>query len=279
MDRTAHSCSPVTWRERAADGSLFVTGRSDSQVKVRGHRLHLEEVEAAIVRHPEVKDARVVPRTHSNGDVTLSAFVVGRPDAALDGPAVQRSLREILPGYSVPTTFVVVDSLPLTAHGKVDRDALLRLVPAPAIPGSPDSEIEEVLADLWRDAFDRDDVDVEQPFLTAGGDSLAATVIAAGIHDIFGIELGLGVFAGDPTVSELARLINDQRATGVVTVLHEIEKVPRRGSHPLSCLAARNLDQGVRGSELAGAGVAVRHPGRSGRHRVQREHRGHHATP
>jgi len=111
---------------------------------------------------------------------------------------------------------------------------LLRLVPAPAIPGSPDSEIEEVLADLWRDAFDRDDVDVEQPFLTAGGDSLAATVIAAGIHDIFGIELGLGIFAGDPTVSELARLINDQRATGVVTVLHEIEKVPRRGSHPLS---------------------------------------------
>jgi len=143
----------------------------------------------------------------------MRAFVIGRPNVAVDGAAVQSSLREILPVYSVPTTFVVLDSFPLTAHGAVDRDALLRLVPASAIPGHGGSQIEEVLCDLWKEAFNRDDVDLEQPFLAAGGDSLAATVIASGIHHVFGVELGLGVFAGDPTVSELAKLIHDQRAT------------------------------------------------------------------
>ena len=214
---------------------LVVTGRMDSQVKVRGNRVHIEEVESAIARRIGVQEARVLARTTDRGDVTLQAFVVGKPGAELDGSTIQRDLRVELPGYAVPTSVVMLDALPYTAHGKLDRAALeTAATHATDAPVRDASEIEAVVANLWREAFERD-IGLDKPFLAAGGDSLSATVVAAGIHDVFGVELGLDIFASDPTVAELARLVDSRRATGVAAELERIQRAPRGESHPLSC--------------------------------------------
>jgi acyl-coenzyme A synthetase/AMP-(fatty) acid ligase len=223
---------------------LVVTGRVDSQVKVRGNRVHIEEVESAIARRIGVQDARVLAHTTERGDVTLRAFVVGKPGAELDGGTIQRDLRVELPGYAVPGSVVMLDALPYTAHGKLDRAALENAATrATDAPVRDASEIEAVVADLWREAFERD-IGLDEPFLAAGGDSLSAAVVAAGIHDVFGVEVGLDIFVSDPTVAELARLVDGRRATGVAAELEGIQRAPRGGSHPLSC---SQVDIWVRG--------------------------------
>ena len=270
----SHHLSPGYWRDPTltaagftdtADGRLLrtgdlarwdpgaglvVTGRVDSQVKVRGNRVHLEEVESAIARRIGVQDARVLAHTTDRGDVTLRAFVVGKPGAELDGSTIQRDLRVELPGYAVPGSVVTLDALPYTAHGKLDRAALEDAATrATEVPVRDASEIEAVVADLWREAFERD-IGLDEPFLAAGGDSLSATVVAAGIHDVFGVEVGLDIFVSDPTVAELARLVDGRRASGVAAELEGIQRAPRGASHPLSCsqvgIWLRGLEDPVR---------------------------------
>ncbi len=197
---------------RRPDGMLAVVGRRDAQVKVRGHRLQLEEVESAIAAQPGVAAVAVAAGRTGRGETRLTAYVAVRPAAAVTGTGLRAALSERLPAFAVPAEFVTVDALPLTPHGKVDRARLGELTPVPA-PAEPPpgpraaSETEELLAEIWREAFEHDDIRLDDPFLELGGDSLTAALIAARVREAFGVTLGLSTFASEITIASLAQLI------------------------------------------------------------------------
>jgi acyl-coenzyme A synthetase/AMP-(fatty) acid ligase/acyl carrier protein len=228
----SHFLSPGYWRGEAAEevdgirvrrtgdlarrgrkGALLIVGRADRQVKVRGHRLQLEAVERAIASQPGVADAAVILATSDGGGGKLRAYFT-TAGSEVSAAALRRSLRVLLPAHAVPASLVEVESLPLTAHGKLDRDRLAELEPAHdgEEPGAtPRTETEELLAGIWADLLDREHVAVDEPFLDLGGDSLDAATIAAATDELFGAKLDLAVFAENPTVRDLAALIDSGR--------------------------------------------------------------------
>ena len=201
---------------RSEDGVLTVVGRNDAQVKIRGNRVELPEVEAAIAGLPEVAGAAVCPLATPRGDVKLTAYVTLRHGGTQTAAGFRRELRERLPGHSVPTAFVFLDALPLTPHGKVDRERLARIEPAPAQPpaeDSPMSETEEALSEIWSKALELESGPTPgDDFFELGGDSLTAAVVAAEVHARFGVEIELHAFVESPTVASMARLVERLRS-------------------------------------------------------------------
>ena len=168
------------WR---ADGSLEFAGRVDGQVKVRGFRIEPGEVEAALRRHPDVRDAAVAAREDAPGERSLAAYVV----AGAPAPPVRELrdlLRELLPAWMVPSSFAFVDALPLTPAGKVDRRALAARGAAPALAAeafvAPRTPAEEALAAAWAEVLRRERVGVHDDFFELGGDSIRAIQAVSG---------------------------------------------------------------------------------------------------
>jgi amino acid adenylation domain-containing protein len=190
------------------DGTLEFLGRRDGQVKVRGFRIELGEVEAALTRHEGVGECVVVARAEE-GDKHLVGYVVAAAGAhAPSDGALRVHLKELLPDYMIPTSFVCLDALPLTPNGKVDRNAL----PAPdqTRPASgaefvaPRTPVEELLAALWCQVLRVERVGIEDNFFEAGGHSLLATQLMARVSAAFRVELPLRTLFESPTVAGLA---------------------------------------------------------------------------
>ncbi|HKV12634.1 MAG TPA: amino acid adenylation domain-containing protein, partial [Thermoanaerobaculia bacterium] len=158
---------------RRSDGTIEFLGRVDHQVKLRGFRIELGEIEAALTASSGVREAVVLAREDRPGDRRLVAYVAG----GVSVEELRRSLSERLPGYMVPAAFVVLEALPLTSNGKVDRRAL----PAPEQPGSeeeyraPRTPVEEILAGIWADLLGIERVGADADFFELGGHSLLAT--------------------------------------------------------------------------------------------------------
>ncbi|NOK39811.1 AMP-binding protein, partial [Corallococcus exercitus] len=164
------------------DGAIEYVGRADFQVKVRGLRIELGEIESALEQHPGVRQAVVVAREDAAGDKRLVAYVACRSGAeAVDVSALRARLHEKLPEYMVPSAFVVLEALPLTPSGKVDRKAL----PAPEAPVStaeyvaPRNPTEEKLAALWAQVLRVPRVGATDHFFELGGHSLLATQLVS----------------------------------------------------------------------------------------------------
>ena len=225
---------------RSPTGVLTVVGRADQQVKVRGHRLQLEEVEAAVAAHPDVAAVAVVLRSTARGDARLTAFITPAQDQTPSAAELRRSLRHVLAPHAIPAAFVTVAAMPLNAHGKVDREQLAEAEPDAVTDlgeQPPASETEELVAALWADAFERDAVELAETFLELGGDSLLAAQIAAGVHDVFGVDLDLRVFAADPTIATLATLVDQRRGSAGEDDLPRLARIGRIG--PLSFAQTR----------------------------------------
>jgi amino acid adenylation domain-containing protein len=191
------------WR---TDGELEFLGRADRQIKVRGFRVEPGEIEARLRAHPEVAEAFVT--VHDAGGRQLVGYLVSTSTDGPPDPAALRTwLRGQLPDYMVPTRFVAVPEVPLTANGKVDRARL----PEPAAEPAPDSpfvaprdEVERAIATLFGRILNRDRVGIHDDFFTLGGHSLRAAQLTAGLRRDFDVDLPMrAVFAG-PTVAELA---------------------------------------------------------------------------
>ena len=191
-----------------ADGVLEFLGRADHQVKLRGFRIELGEIEAVLSRHPGVREAVVVLREDGPRDRRLVAYLVVIGDARQVTGDVRALARESLPDYMVPSAFVVLPSLPLTANGKVDRRAL----PAadehrPDLASAflpPRTETEATLARFWSEVLRVEKVGVHDNFFDLGGHSLAATEIVARIRAAYGVDLTLRTLFEAPTVAGLA---------------------------------------------------------------------------
>jgi amino acid adenylation domain-containing protein len=192
------------------DGNIEFLGRMDQQVKIRGFRIELGEIEAVLNEHAAVRESLVIVRDDTAGEKRLVAYVVADSDTIVN--ELRSWLRERLPAYFVPAFFIVLDKLPLTANGKVDRRAL----PAPEQNASliedlvaPRTPEEEKIAEIWSDVLDIKPIGIETNFFDLGGHSLLATRVVTRIRETFGINLPLRAMFDSPTIAGVAAQVAD----------------------------------------------------------------------
>ncbi len=226
----------VRWR---SDGNLEFLGRLDRQIKVRGFRIEPGEVESALTEHADVAEAVVLPREDRTGEHCLVAYLVlvrGATTSATD--EIREHVSRLLPAYMVPSAFVVLHRLPLTANGKVDRAAL----PAPRAEReesargylAPRSQAEQALAAIWAQVLGLERVGVEDNFFELGGHSLLAIRLFAAIEAELGKRLPLAALFEGPSIARLAELLSRD---GWVPPWSPLVPIQPEGSRPpLFCI-------------------------------------------
>jgi amino acid adenylation domain-containing protein len=252
-----------------ADGNIEYLGRIDYQVKIRGFRVETGEVEAALSTHDLVRDVVVIAREERPGEKRLVAYIV--PARAVDGAEqaviqdVKSYLKTRLPDYMMPSFFVLLDALPLTPSGKVNRRAL----PAPqrydsesSVP--PRTPTEELLAAIWARVLDVASVGVEDNFFDLGGHSLLATRLVSRIREAFAVELPLRALFEYPTVATLAKQVEELCRGEQIKVAPPLIAIDRSTTLPLSYAQQRLwfLDQLEPDSSLYNVAEVVRLNGR-----------------
>jgi len=250
------------------DGNIEFLGRIDHQVKIRGFRIELGEIEALLGQHATVRGAVVVAREETPGEKRLVAYVVGSDEEPISVNELRRFLKEKLPAYMVPSAFVLLDELPLTPSGKVDRRAL----PVPEQTRTeqdgafvaPRNELELQLTKMWEKVLSVEPVGVTDNFFVLGGNSLLAVRLFAQIEKMFGKNLPLATLFQAPTVEQLTPLVREQESSAPWSSLVAVQpggsKPPFFGVHGAfaNVLMFRNLahhlgpDQPVYGLQARG---------------------------
>ncbi|WP_433635371.1 amino acid adenylation domain-containing protein [Nocardia sp. CA-120079] len=216
---------------RNETGVLEYLGRSDFQVKIRGLRIELGEIDSALTAHPDVDFAVTLGKTLPSGATALVSYVLPRPDAVVDTAELVAALERSLPKYMVPTAVVVLDELPLTPVGKLDRDALPDPVFQARAFRAPSTREEQVVAEVYAALLLGDGVDigVDDDFFELGGNSLLAAQAAARIGTALGARVPVQLVFEAPGVAELA-----QRVTVLAAAGHALTAQPRPDRIPLS---------------------------------------------
>jgi amino acid adenylation domain-containing protein len=235
---------------RLPDGTLEFAGRKDSQVKIRGYRIELGEVESVLCRHSDVKECAVLAQSDGTGSTRLVAYVqpsTPRTDLASE---LRTFLGQTLPDYMVPAAFVVQPSFPVTANGKLDRDALpdMQIASESQIEFvAPRTPVERRTAELWSELLRVERIGAFDDFFSVGGHSLLAMRLISRIRAAFEIELPLRVLFEAPTLAGMASHIEAALGAGAAQErrLPRIEPVSRDGHLPLSYAQQRMwiLDQ------------------------------------
>ncbi|WP_329142224.1 non-ribosomal peptide synthetase [Streptomyces sp. NBC_01456] len=191
------------------DGTLDFHGRTDDQVKIRGFRIEPGEIEHALRERPEVADAAVTVLHPTPDDARLAAFVVAAPGPVPRPDALRETLSAVLPAHLIPDDIELVEVLPLTPSGKVDRRALRDLVAdgGAEAPAGPLSPLEQAVAEIWSRSLGREVARADADFLALGGHSLLALAVADDLREDLGVELTLADFFAAPTVAGHASLV------------------------------------------------------------------------
>ncbi|MBP5972962.1 amino acid adenylation domain-containing protein [Brasilonema sp. CT11] len=227
------------------DGNIEFLGRIDYLVNLRGFRIEPAEIEAVLSQHPSVREAVVLARKDETGEQYLAAYVVPSqvlPYTSMSGvnsSVLQSFLREKLPEYMIPSTYTVLEALPLTPTGKVNRPALPASEQArrPELDEAfvaPRTPVEQVLAEIWARFLGTEYVGIHDNFFSLGGHSLLATQVVSQIRETFQVELRLRSLFETPTVAGLAEVIETAVRAGQTLELPPIERVSRKGELPLS---------------------------------------------
>ncbi|MUG96209.1 amino acid adenylation domain-containing protein [Scytonema sp. UIC 10036] len=220
------------------DGNIEFLGRNDFQVKVRGFRIELGAIETALAQHPNLRENTVVTREDQPGVKRLVAYIVPKQDRAPTTSELRRFLKQKLPDYMVPSVLVILDTLPMTPNGKVNRRALP--VPEGLRPEleqeylAPRTLIEQVLADIWSQVLGIERVGIQDNFFALGGHSLLATQLVTQIRETLEVELPLRNLFEAPTIADLAAAIEtiQQKSQNVQAL--PILPITRDKSLPLS---------------------------------------------
>ncbi|MDQ2925873.1 MAG: AMP-binding protein, partial [Acidobacteriota bacterium] len=234
-----------------SDGTIEHLGRADHQVKLRGFRIELGEIEATLATLPEVREAVAMVREDTPGDKRLVAYIVADAshvanvsNAELDPSRLRARLRETLPDYMVPSAFVSLERLPLTPNGKVDRKKL----PAPVIYSAgevkgraPESRMEVLLAEIWKDVLKVPSVNTDDDFFNLGGHSLLAAAMIAALNESLGYRVRLSSLFEASTLGALATAAEKQgRLEHQVSPIVPIKKT---GTKPaLFCVSRPNVN-------------------------------------
>jgi acyl carrier protein len=216
-----------------ADGTLECLGRLDHQVKLRGFRVELGEIEAVLARHEAVQAAAVTVHAEDPANPRLVAYVVLQAEQTATSQELRQYLKQKLPAYMVPTAFVALDQLPLTPNGKLDRRAL----PAPSGDGlsseppqiSPRTPTEQLLHQLWCRVLALPQVSVTANFFDLGGHSLLAMQLIAQVREQFQLEIPLQRLFEQPTIAQLAAYIDQQKQAPRQPASGPIARQARRG--------------------------------------------------
>lgn len=213
------------------DGAVEYLGRNDFQVKIRGLRVELGEIEAHIAACENVREVVVLAREDSHGDKRLVAYCVAQPGATLEPAALHAQLAEILPNRMVPSAFVVLPLMPLTANGKVDRSRL----PQPSLSAlaireyvAPTNERETLIAKIWQALLGIERVGRDDDFFELGGHSLLAVQFVARLRDALGREIPLRGLFDESTLRGYAKMIGEEfeAARNVAVVIADRETHP-----------------------------------------------------
>ena len=217
-------------------GDIQFLGRLDHQVKIRGYRIEIGEIEETLARHPEIRACAIAAWEETSGDKRLVGYVVPRNGSSPSVTQLRGFLKDTLPDYMVPSTFVFLDTLPMTPNGKLDRRAL----PAPDHTRpeledafvAPRNPIEEGLAEIWAQVLGLERIGVEDDFFELGGHSLLATQVVSRIRNAFRLELPLRALFEEPTVAALAVEIEKLQSAG-----------PARRRSPIAAVSRQALAQ------------------------------------
>jgi len=224
------------------DGQLEYLGRHDRQVKIRGFRIEIGEIEAALNGHPQVRESAVIVREDVPGEKRLVAYVVGDATEPTEVGEIREALRQKLPDYMMPSSLVLLETMPLTSNGKIDRRALAATDRARATNQefvAPRNSVERKLAEIWSELFGIEQVDVNDRFLVSihdhffdlGGHSLMAVKMFSRVREAFGVELPLNlIFTSAPTIAGLAQAIEQYMLETadvgeVVAMLKELDEL------------------------------------------------------
>ena len=220
-----------------ADGNIEYRGRRDSQVKVRGFRVEVEEIESQLATHPQVHQAVVVARDDERGETQLLAYVIAAGEAPVSYE-LRAHLRRKLPDHMIPRAFILLDKLPLTVSGKVNRLALLPPGPEQSEKQenliAPRNPTEEIVAGIWADVLNVENFGVDDDFFALGGHSLLLARLAARIRGSFQLDLTLRDLFEAPTVAGISERIEALRHDDDGLEEAPPIPIPRTGALPLS---------------------------------------------
>ncbi|MFC9906574.1 amino acid adenylation domain-containing protein, partial [Rhodococcus sp. NPDC127593] len=189
------------------DGNLEFLGRRDLQVKIRGHRIELGEIEATLTTHPDITHAVAAIHHDPHTGDRLVGYIVPRDHTPLDPTAIRAYAADHLPDYMLPNPITILDALPLTTNGKIDRRAL----PTPVLPTPqyrpPVTVVEGLVAGVFADVLGHDRIGLDDDFFTLGGNSLLATQVSARLQEALGVEIQVAWLFTDSTVEAIARRV------------------------------------------------------------------------
>jgi amino acid adenylation domain-containing protein len=202
------------------DGDIEYLGRKDNQVKIRGFRIEPGEIEIALLQYEGVRDAVVLAREDAPRDKRLVGYLVTNQESDVSVGDLRNYLREKLPNYMIPSAFVLMDALPLTANGKLDREALPLpdQIPAEMLKNyiAPNSAVEKVLVGIWGEVLGIERVGIHDDFFELGGHSLLATQLLSRLRDAFDVELSLRSLFEAPTAANFAATILEKHRDRVM---------------------------------------------------------------
>ncbi|HLP58595.1 MAG TPA: beta-ketoacyl synthase N-terminal-like domain-containing protein, partial [Candidatus Deferrimicrobium sp.] len=236
---------------RLPDGNVEFLGRIDQQVKIRGFRIELGEIEAQLLKNDSIKEAVVLDGKGESGEKYLSAYIVSKED--LDLVSLKEYLLGYLPDYMIPARFIQIESIPFTARGKVDREALQSY--ETTLNGeleymAPGNDLEQRIAESWKEILKLEKVSIHDNFFERGGNSLDIIQLTNRLNNVLGENLPVVALFQYPTISALARYLEGNKtkngALPAIKTSKEIEKL----SLPLN-----------EGMDIAVVGMAGRFPG------------------
>lgn len=204
------------------NSDLEYLGRIDHQVKIRGFRIELGEIETVLIEHAAIQEAVILAQEYESEEKQLVAYLVSKTSPPPSVADLRDSLKQKLPSYMIPAAFIVLQALPLTPHGKIDRQALLSINNIQPERShkfvAPETPLEKRIANIWGQALGRDDIGLYDDFFELGGHSLMAVQIINQINETFGIKVPITrLFSEDPTVANLALLVEEM----LVSMLEE----------------------------------------------------------
>jgi polyketide synthase PksJ len=243
------------------DGSIDFLGRADYQVKVRGYRLELQEIENELGQLEGMGACAVLVRSEPDREKELVAFMVS--ERKWTAAKAKQSLLSRLPAYAVPTRFVQLEELPLTVNGKIDKKALLRLPLGPVEVAQAPSPVsmERMVLDIWKEVLGTDQIGLEDHFFDIGGNSLLTVQISDKLQKSTGFELSVTDLFRYPSIRELAGYLSNQREPAASAA----EQPPRVEADNRSNGENGGREQAMQAtSEIAIVGLSARLPGASG---------------
>ncbi len=196
------------------DGDLEYLGRIDHQVKIRGFRIELGEIETIITANPDVSQTVAMVREDRPGNKIIVAYLVPRPNAAIEMTGVRQQLQEKLPYYMIPAAFVILESFPLTNNGKIDRGALPKPDAADLVSTAPyvapQTIVEKQLTSMWAEVLNLKQVGIDDNFFELGGHSLLAVQLVSKMEQIFNASIPLATLLKAPSIKQLVHLLQSE---------------------------------------------------------------------